>query len=81
MEQAMRDEPMYQRLKTMSERLQTGLRALLPLRGKSVVLLSGVTGAGKSTISNSLLIGSENLTFNEDKGIYEIREDSQISHS
>lgn len=72
MEKAMKDEPLYTHLNNMDKKLTNGLRCLKRLKDKHCVLLVGPTGAGKSTIANALLQGTNMLRLN-DKDAYEAK--------
>lgn len=62
------DEPMYQKLKKMGDKLSNGLEHMKVLEGKNVVLLVGPTGSGKSTIANALVGG--NLVYDEEEDMF-----------
>ena len=50
----------------MEERLCEDTSALKSLKGKKLVMVFGMTGAGKSTLCNRLVAGPESVEFVDD---------------
>ena len=60
-------EPMFVKLNKMGRKLDEGLEEVKQLEGKNMLLLVGPTGSGKSTIANALILGAENINYDEER--------------
>ena len=63
----------------MEERLSEDTEALLEIKGKKLVMIFGITGAGKSTLTNRLVSGDV-VEFNDDEGKFELKPGTEIRH-
>ena len=60
-----RNDPIYKMLLDYLKNLHSSQEALAELEDEKVVMTVGFTGAGKSTLMNSILQGVENMLFDE----------------
>ena len=59
------DTPIYKQLFQLDQRIKQEIEALEELRGKNIILVIGNTGAGKSTLVNSIISGQETIEEDE----------------